>query len=198
MHNVLLHTSDCDLDRVIVVIRCSWASLMEMATRPEDRALWVRKWNPTQRWFFGLELVLVLLLSSGMVLANGSRTPIADVPLMDTPNLEAGDRKRGEQYFYERIYGGCDVCHTLVKGRKWIGPSLHGIFGRKAGTMEGFVYSRALRESGIVWNAKAIDRLIQNPRAYVPGTRMFHKGLPGPQHAQIRRDIIAFLKAATR
>lgn len=198
MHNVLLHTSDYDLDRVIAMIQCSWASLMEMATRPEDRALWVRKWNPTQHWFLGLGLVLALLLTSGMVLAGGSCGHIADVLLIDTPNLEAGDRKRGEQYFYERIYGGCSGCHTLVKDRKWIGPSLHGIFGRKAGTIKGFVYSQAVRGSGIVWDAKAIDRLIQNPRAYIPGTRMFHKGLPGPQHAQIRRDIIAFLKEATR
>ena len=188
----------CDLDRVIAVMHCSWASLMEKGTRPEDCALSVRKWSSMQRRFLGLGLVLALLLTSGMALAGGSRTPIADVTLIDTPNLEAGDRKRGEQYFYERIYGGCSVCHTLVKDRKWIGPSLHGIFGRKAGTIEGFVYSRAMRESGIVWDAKAIDRLIQNPRAYVPGTRMFHKGLPGTQHAQIRRDIIAFLKEATR
>jgi cytochrome c len=140
----------------------------------------------------------MLTIATGAVLAGGSRAPIADVPLVDTPNLEAGDRKRGERYFNERIYASCSVCHTLVKNRKWIGPSLHGIFGRKAGTMENFVYSKAMRESGIVWDAESIDQWIQNPRAFVPGTRMYFKGLPGPQHAQIRRDIIAFLKEATR
>jgi cytochrome c len=158
----------------------------------------VREVKPMMRWLLGSGLASMLTIATGAVLAGGSRAPIADVPLVDTPNLEAGDRKRGERYFNERIYASCSVCHTLVKNRKWIGPSLHGIFGRKAGTMENFVYSKAMRESGIVWDAESIDQWIQNPRAFVPGTRMYFKGLPGPQHAQIRRDIIAFLKEATR
>lgn len=150
------------------------------------------------RWLFGLGLVSVLTIATGTVLADRAHMHITDVPLVETQNLEAGDSKRGERYFYECIYGCCSVCHSLVRDKKWIGPSLQGIFGRKAGTIEGFVYSRAMRESGIVWDANSIDLMIQNPRVFVPGTRMYFKGLPGAQHAQIRRDIIAFLKEATR
>ena len=179
-------------------MHCLWVTNEVTIVRREGCTRPVSKGRPMLRWLLGPGLALALMLTAGTTMADGVRAPIADVPLVDTQNLDDGDHKRGERYFYERIYGGCGVCHTLVRDRKWIGSSLYGIFGRKAGTIEGFVYSLAMRESGIVWDAKSIDRLIQNPRAFVPGTRMYYKGIPGPQHAQIRRDIIAFLKEATR
>lgn len=148
-----------------------------------------------KRRLIALGLTCALALAAGSAPAAGD---LRDAPLVSTPALDAGDPVKGGQYFVDLAVGGCAVCHPLESGKKWIGSSLNGIFGRKAGTMEGFVYSKAMRESGIVWDAGSIDLLMQNPRVFLPGTRMYFRGLPGEPYAQVRRDIIAFLKQATR
>jgi cytochrome c len=150
-----------------------------------------------KRGFIALGFTCALALVAGSALAEGD-PPIGDAPLVSTPALDAGDPVTGGQYFSDLAVGGCGVCHPLESGKKWIGSSLDRIFGRKAGAMEGFVYSKAMRESGIVWDAESIDLLMQNPRVFLPGTRMYFRGLPGEPYAQVRRDIIAYLKQATR
>ncbi len=99
--------------------------------------------------------------------------------------LTSGDAQRG-QAIYER----CQACHSLARNRS--GPKHCGLLGRKAGSLPGFSYSRALRESGIVWTAASLDRFLANPFKAVPGTRMGYAGVKDPQE---RADLIAFLAA---
>jgi cytochrome c len=150
-----------------------------------------------KRGFFAIGVTCTLALFGNAALAEGDPA-IRDAPLVSTPALGAGDPVKGGQYFSDLAIGGCSVCHPLESGKKWIGSSLYRIFGRKAGAMEGFVYSKAMRESGIVWDEESIDLLMQNPRVFLSGTRMYFRGLPGEPYAQVRRDIIAYLKQATR
>lgn len=81
----------------------------------------------------------------------------------------------------------CMACHSLERGVNMMGPSLAGLLGRKAGSVEGFTYSPAMRQSRIVWNRETLSAFIENPVQYVPGTTMPFAGLakPGPREALI-------------
>jgi cytochrome c len=72
-----------------------------------------------------------------------------------------------------------------------IGPELNGVIGRKAGSVEGFNYSEANKNSGITWDEASFSEYIKNPRAKVPGTKMIFAGLKDEQRI---KDLIAFLK----
>lgn len=98
----------------------------------------------------------------------------------------AGDPQRGEQ-----LYVRCAACHALAYDR--VGPRHCGLLGRKAGSVPGFDYSAAMKKSGIVWNAKTLDRFIANPPKALPGTTMTYAGVKDPNE---RADLIAYLAKA--
>lgn len=85
----------------------------------------------------------------------------------------------------ERIFSQCESCHEVGEGaRHKIGPHLDGIIGRVAGSMDGFRYSKAMREAGengLAWNAEALDSYLAKPRVFVPGNRMSFRGMSDPQ-----------------
>jgi cytochrome c len=87
-------------------------------------------------------------------------------------------------------FATCAACHSVSPGRHGAGPSLAGIWGRKAGSQDGYAYSPALRGSGIVWDAQTLDRWLQGPMQMVPGTRMV-VGLPNPE---ARQAVIAYIQ----
>ncbi len=102
---------------------------------------------------------------------------------------DAAALRRGEQ-----VYARCSACHAIAANRT--GPQHCGLFGRRAGTAPGFEgYSPALRASGIVWDARSLDRFLAAPMQAVPGTFM---GYAGVTDAGERADLIAWLRAATR
>jgi cytochrome c len=74
------------------------------------------------------------------------------------------------------------------------GPNLHGLFGRNAGTVPGFSYSTAMRESGVVWNERTLDLFVASPQTFIPGDIMSSLGLAD---TAARQRLIAYLKAAT-
>lgn len=91
----------------------------------------------------------------------------------------------------KRVYRLCVSCHLLTKeGGHRVGPNLHGIIGRDAGTSDGFRFSRAVIESGIVWTPEKIDEWLSNPRSFLPGNRMSFSGVRKPQD---RQDVIAYI-----
>lgn len=88
-------------------------------------------------------------------------------------------------------FGACKVCHSTEKGKAGIGPSLYGVVGRKAGSLPGFSYSKAMAGSGITWDAAALDAYIAAPQTKVPGNRMPYGGL---KDAAKRQAVIGYLK----
>jgi len=100
----------------------------------------------------------------------------------------AGDAARGEQ-----VYERCLACHALAYDR--VGPRHCGLIGRRAGSVQGFAYSEAMQQSGIVWNAKTLDRFLADPPGEVPGTTMTYAGVAD---ARDRADLIAYLARAGR
>ena len=104
---------------------------------------------------------------------------------------DGGKKFSGDPVHGKEIFNRCMVCHTVQPGVNHIGPSLHGVVNRPAGTAIGFNYSRANKTSGITWTEQKIYDYLKNPQAMVPGTKMTFPGLPA---AQDRADVIAYLK----
>jgi cytochrome c len=105
------------------------------------------------------------------------------------PSAPAADKQRGAELYSSR----CGACHSIETNGA--GPRHKGLFGRKAGTQAGFAYSRALRDSGLVWTDERIDRWLANPSALVPGNIMVVQLANAPVD---RADLIAYLKQATK
>ncbi|MEL6365606.1 MAG: cytochrome c family protein [Pseudomonadota bacterium] len=102
------------------------------------------------------------------------------------PDLERG----------RRAFRACAVCHEIAEGAPHrVGPNLHGVTRREAGALPDFAYSRALQAADVVWTEEALDAWIEDPREFLPGTRMSYAGEPDPAE---RRDLIAYLKSAAR
>ncbi|MCI4645991.1 MAG: c-type cytochrome [Hyphomonadaceae bacterium] len=98
-----------------------------------------------------------------------------------TPDADAG----------RRVFTKCMSCHVIAEGQNRVGPSLYGIVGREAGTVEGFGYSDVNANSGVVWTEPALFVYLENPQAFLPRTTMAFPGLPRPQE---RADLIAYIK----
>jgi cytochrome c len=92
----------------------------------------------------------------------------------------------------ERVFAQCRACHQVgPTARNGIGPHLNGVVGRQAGSIEGYAYSPALKDSGLAWDEAAFTAYIRDPRAKVRGTKMVYAGLKDEQRM---RDLIAYLK----
>jgi cytochrome c len=96
-----------------------------------------------------------------------------------------GDATKGEAVFVQ-----CKTCHVTDAGVNRIGPSLHGVVGRKASSIPGYSYSEANHNSGITWTAEKLFQYLENPQRVVPGTKMAFAGIQDPQK---RADLIAWL-----
>lgn len=109
-------------------------------------------------------------------------TALAALPApYNTADIENGQRK----------FALCRSCHTINQGgSNMTGPNLHGVFGRKAGTLAGFNYSDAVKAAGFTWDGSHLDQWLTDPRGFMPGTRMTFAGLRDPKD---RTDLIAYL-----
>jgi len=88
-------------------------------------------------------------------------------------------------------FAQCTACHTIREGINGVGPSLFGVVGRKAGTLAGYSFSEANKNSGLTWDEATLDTYLTAPMKMVPGTRMTFPGVPD---AAKRKAIIEFLK----
>src|ERR1051325_4012012 len=104
-----------------------------------------------------------------------------------TTSSHAQDAAAGEKVFLQ-----CKACHQVGETAKnAIGPVLNGLFGRKAGTVEGYSYSAANKNSGLTWDEATFREYIKDPKAKVPGTKMAYAGLKDEKRID---DLIAYLK----
>ena len=112
--------------------------------------------------------------------------------LLSKPAL-AQDVERGQQLFRT-----CMACHTLEPGRAKVGPTLYGLFGRPAASVDGYRYSPdmlAYGEEGGVWDEESLDAFLKAPRSIARRTKM---GFPGMRSDEDRVNLIAYLKEATK
>jgi cytochrome c len=97
----------------------------------------------------------------------------------------------------QRVFNQCRACHTVDQGgRNGVGPNLHGVIGRKAGSVEGFRYSASLKEkaeAGLTWDEPTLRAYIANPKAVIPAGSMSY---PGLRNEQQMNDLLAYLQQA--
>jgi len=154
-----------------------------------------------------LGLLLVACDSGSPASGVGAAPPPPAVPAVRAAEFDAGPIKTAAEYLAEPelaaanpargelLSFACAACHQFREKVTLIGPHLHGVFGRPAATVEGFAYSPALRESGLVWTPRSLEAWLADPSGFVEGTTM---AFTGYRSAEDRRDLIAFLLRATQ
>lgn len=118
-----------------------------------------------------------------------NRTALAFLSLAATcGGIQAQDVEAGKAVFAQ-----CRTCHQVGEGAKnLVGPQLNGIFGRTAGTVPGFSYSPANKQSGVVWDDAIFTTYIKDPKAFMPGNKMVYAGLKDEKKIS---DLITYLKS---
>ena len=124
--------------------------------------------------------VFLMMILSGIACVLSSLSALPQAP-------QGTDGVSGQQAFNN----ACRTCHIVREGDNRLGPNLHGIVGRKAGSLPDYAFSSAMKEAGFVWDAEKLDRFIANPDEVVPGNNM--KPYGGLSSSEERKKIIAFL-----
>ena len=92
----------------------------------------------------------------------------------------------------EKVFAQCRACHQVgPTAKNAVGPVLNGLFGRKSGSIEGYNYSPANKNSGITWDEATFRDYIKDPKAKIPGTKMIYPGLKDEKRID---DLIGYLK----
>lgn len=104
---------------------------------------------------------------------------------------EAADIEAGKT-----VFNRCKACHKLEEGgHTTLGPSLHGLWGRKAGTLEGYSYSEAMKNSGVTWDDDTLAKYLRDPKTFIAGNKM---AFPGIKDDTEIVNLLAYLKEATK
>lgn len=98
-----------------------------------------------------------------------------------------GDAAKGAKVFTK-----CKTCHEIATAKNKVGPTLQGVIGRKAGTVEGFKYSEAMTGSGVTWDAVTIAEYVANPKKFIAGNKMAFVGLKKEDEVE---DLVAYIQA---
>jgi cytochrome c len=133
-------------------------------------------------------------MSSGIIAVSLAVALLAGVQpsIAQEPSGKAAVADDGQLAFNN----ACRTCHTLREDDNRLGPTLHGIVGRKAGSLPNFAYSSAMKDADLVWDKATLDRFIANPDQVVSGHKM--KPYGGIASADDRAKIVAFLETRSR
>lgn len=137
---------------------------------------------------------------TGTTAATTAAAPAATAPAAAAPAADNVDTVDGSKFADftgvadkgKVVFLQCKTCHVREEGQNRIGPSLAGLVGRTAGTVAGFDYTPANKNSGITWTPEKLFQYLENPQRVIPGTKMAFAGLPKPQD---RADVIAYLQS---
>jgi cytochrome c len=124
-----------------------------------------------------MRIGFISMLAMTTLIAAGSASA------KDAHEIEEG------QKIFKRV---CFTCHTTDAGKNKIGPSLHGVIGRKAGTAPGFAYSTAMKDSNVTWDDQALDKYLADPKKFIPGNKMAYAGVKKEDE---RKEVIAYLES---
>lgn len=155
----------------------------------------------------GLTLLALLTTACGGA-DKPAETPAAETPAVEAPGAPAAEPAAvpaaapapaavtyasltGDAVKGEKVFAQCKACHVAEAGKNRVGPSLWAVVGRTAGSIAGFNYSKANKDSGVTWSEDVLFTYLEAPAKFMPGTRMAFGGL---KQAQDRADVIAFLK----
>ena len=109
---------------------------------------------------------IALIISGGMAIAEG-------------------DPAKGE-----RVFKKCSSCHAIEEGKRKLGPSLFGVVGRDAGSVEGFKYSKPMAAADFAWDEETLTGFLENPKKYLKGTKM---AFPGIKKEEEMANLLAYL-----
>ncbi|MSO74942.1 MAG: cytochrome c family protein [Alphaproteobacteria bacterium] len=123
--------------------------------------------------------------------AAGVKDEAADTAAYAAPISAGAALAKGDPENGAKVFKKCAACHTIEKdGKAKVGPNLWGITSAKVAHMDGFAYSDAMKAKGGQWSLEALYAFIENPKAYVPGTKM---GFAGLKKASDRADVLAYM-----
>jgi len=115
---------------------------------------------------------------------------LVTIVVVSTRFVQAADVEKGKAVFEQRA-----ACHSLDGSGDYDGPTLKGVIGRKAGSLEDYRYSAAMKRSDVTWDAGTLDKYVADPQAFIPGNRMAFAGISEKTQ---RVDLIAYLAIAAR
>lgn len=95
----------------------------------------------------------------------------------------------------EKVFALCRSCHVLDEGVNRVGPSLYNVVGRPSGSVAGFSYSDANKNSGVTWTTDVLFKYLEDPKGFMPGTKM---AFPGIKDAQDRANLVAYLESTKK
>lgn len=129
------------------------------------------------------------LFMLAMIVLFPSLAPAKDASPDPKIYSKMGDAERGKVIFMR-----CSACHNeTAESNTKTGPNLNGVFGRKSGHSDGYDgYSKAIKESNIVWNEENLNAWLQNPRGFLPGNKM---NFAGVRNQKDRNDLMAYLRS---
>lgn len=123
--------------------------------------------------------------------ANGAAGPGANASAEAPPAAAPAEPSAPPAGGPPPAFAQCMSCHAVQPGKNGVGPSLAGVFGRKAGEAPGYAYSAGLKAAGLTWDAATLDKWLDNPKAVVPDTKMVFFGI---KDAALRQQMIAYLE----
>lgn len=140
-------------------------------------------------------LILPIILLSACGGASESSTPAAPVVKAKTAPIVQTASKITPMERGAKLYKRCKACHTLEEGGKHkVGPNLWDIYGAKAGSKDGFTYSKVMAASELIWNDETLDAYIKKPSEFMKGNRMSFVGI---KKAEDREAVLLYMKSKT-
>jgi cytochrome c len=135
--------------------------------------------------------------------AEATETAAATPAATETPAADAAAAGATMEYAAmttdaaagEKVFALCRSCHVLEDGVNRVGPSLYKVVGRKSGSVAGFAYSDANKASGVTWTTDVLFKYLEDPKAFMPGTKM---AFPGIKDAQDRANLVAYLESQSK